>query len=156
MTDLADGVMLGDAREWLRQRVDNGVHCPCCTQFAKVYRRKVTSWMARSLIGVYRASGQDWCHVATDVRWVMGQGGMWATLRFWNLIEEERALRSDGGRAGWWRVTPVGVAFLHGRITIPKYARLYDGRLLGLDGDQRISIHDALGSKFNYEELMAA
>lgn len=30
---------LDQARDWLRANVDEGAHCPLCTQHAKVYRR---------------------------------------------------------------------------------------------------------------------
>ena len=38
---------------------------------------------------------------------------------------------------------------------VPSHAELYDNRLLGFS-DEQISIHDALGKRFNYTELMSA
>lgn len=72
----------------------------------------------------------------------------------WGLIEEEPIVRPDGGRAGWWRITPFGQQFVLGNSTVPKYARLYDGRCLGLEGVP-VTIRDCLGTKFNYADLMA-
>ena len=58
-----------------------------------------------------------------------------------------------GGRAGWWRLTEQGSAFVQGLMKVQKYAKIYDSRLLKLDGEL-VTIRDVLGSRFNYDELM--
>lgn len=142
---------LRDAQDWLRDRVDDGAKCPCCTQYAKVYRRKINGAQARSLITIWRRYGTDWCHVPT----VIPTGSREESkLAHWNLMEELGEAREDGGRSGWWRITDVGAAYVLGEVSVPKYARIYDGRCLGFDGELQ-SIIDALGVKFNYRELMA-
>lgn len=144
------GMSLEEARAWLRARVDHGAACPACTQFAKVYKRSVGSASARALIRLYRTSGQQYAHFPS----ILGRKQADETkMVYWGLIEEERTLRPDGGRAGWWRVTDFGVDFVLERATIPKVARVYDGRCLELGG-RPWSIVDALGKKFNYRELM--
>jgi len=75
-------------------------------------------------------------------------------LAYWGLVEESLTPRDDGGRAGWWRVTTKGQLFVSGQITVPSHARVYNGNALNLIGTA-VSIKDALGSKFNYNELMA-
>ena len=81
------------------------------------------------------------------------QGG-YATLgQHWELISESPEEREDGGRVGWWRLTRLGERFVRQDYTIRKYARIYDGRCLGLSGEL-VSITDSLGSRFNYNELM--
>lgn len=70
------------------------------------------------------------------------------------LIEEERVNRPDGGRAGYWRVTPLGERFVKQGVALPTYALIYDGRVLGLEGPP-LYIHQTLSKKFNYNELMA-
>ncbi len=155
MTDdlFPDGMPLADAREILRSLVDDGHRCPCCTQFAKVYRRKLHATMARDLIRVYRTQGHRWFHLPT----VHGKHpGDFAKLAHWGLIEEEPLRHpTDGSRAGWWRVTFPGATFVNGWSRVPKYARIYDGRCLNLTGDP-VGIRDCLGDRFNYDELMAA
>lgn len=150
-----DDMPLAAARaQVLRLRAD-GVGCPCCGQFAKVYRRKVNSSMARGLIAAWHAFGTDFGYLqdvrraskATDNREE-------PKFRYWGLMEEEPSLRPDGGRAGWWRVTPRGVAWLKREISVPKYALIYDGDLLGFEGEH-VYITDAIGTKFNYADLMA-
>ena len=150
-----DDMSLGDAREWLRKRVKKGEYCPCCKQFSKVYPRKINSSMAHDLILMWKAFGVDWGYLP-DLRKRYSRKGNReeSKLRYWGLVEEESERRPDGGRSGWWRVTDDGVGFIHGAVSVPKYANIYDGRLLGLDHSEHINIWDALGSKFSYRELM--
>jgi hypothetical protein len=143
---------LAGAREWLRGNVEDGAACPCCGQFAKVYRRKIHSAMARDLIIAYRKADLDWFHVRTTLG---HDGGDFAKLAYWQLIVEHPGEREDGSsRAGWWRISLTGEAFALGKSRIPKYARIYNGRLLGFS-DDRVGIRDALGSRFRYDDLMA-
>lgn len=151
----APDTSLADAKQWLREQLDGGAPCPCCTQFAKVYRRKITSRQVRALIRVWRSAGTDWCHVTTVHPSLAGDGGELSRLRYWGLLEEADERREDGGRAGWWRVTDRGEQYVLGRTTVPKYAHIYDSRCLALSGDL-VSVRDALGTKFNYAELMAS
>lgn len=143
---------LDDARAWLFGRADEGVHCPCCTQFAKVYRRKLTGSIARVLIAMWREAGRDWVYLP-DIR---SAGQDEAIARYWGLIEPyPDARRYDGSsRVGWWRLTPLGVQFVQNDALIPKYASIYNGNLVSLDAREHISIIDALGTKFNYSDLM--
>lgn len=141
------------AQDWTRERVDEGVRCPCCGQFAKVYRRKIHRTIARSLVAMYaefRRTGNPWVHVATTI----GPACEVGKARYWGLVVEETTLRPDGGRSGWWQLTDEGIAFVHGMHTVPKYARIYDGRCLGLSG-QLVSIRDCLPVGFDLGALMA-
>lgn len=153
-TRFSDFALLGEARKWLRaEAAAGGAKCPCCTQFTKVYRRPLNSGMARSLIRMYRAAGTDWQHVPTTTSGGSREEGK---LRYWRLVEEDRREREDGGRAGWWRVTNAGRAFVLGQFQVPKHAIIFDARCLRLDStDGLITIREALGKKFNYAELMA-
>lgn len=47
-----------------------------------------------------------------------------------------------------------GTDFVEASVTVKSHIRIYDGSFYGLIGKE-ISIKDALGKKFNYEELMA-
>lgn len=150
---LSPSTSIAQAKAWLRTQLDKGAECPVCTQHAKVYRRKINSGMARGLITMYRTYGAEWGHVPST-EGLSRLGGELARLRMWGLVEEATEKREDGGRAGWWRVTSLGVAFLRKGAVVPQYALIYDGRCLRLEGAS-VSIKDALGTKFSYEELMA-
>jgi hypothetical protein len=152
-----DDMSLAQARELLRTLVDEGHRCPCCSQFAKVYRRKIHSTMARELIHFYRRAGLDWFDLPLLAGECSGRRraytGDSAKLRYWGLLVENEERRDDGGRAGWWHVTDKGARWVLRSILVPKYARIYDSRCLALDGDP-VSIVDALGDRFDYRELM--
>lgn len=144
----------GDAVEYVaafvRSRRDKGTTCPACGQFAKVYKRKINSGMARSLIAMYRAGGTTWVNVTevTDRR-PREEG----KLAYWGLVEEFSEGRADGGRPGMWRVTNLGRYFVLGNCSVPQTAEVYNGMCLRTYGPD-ITIYGALGTKFNYNELM--
>lgn len=146
---------LGRTKEWLDQHREEGVCCPACGQFAKVYTRKINSGMARALVLMYRAGGEDFVHKPSVLGGVGSAARDESLLRYWGLLEEESAMRPDGGRAGWWRVTHLGFEWIHGMTKVLSHARVYDGELLGLVGDM-VTIEECLGSKFNLSQLLAA
>lgn len=141
-----------DAKDWLRSRLREGDSCPVCDQRVQMYRRKITSTMARGLIIFHRYPDGEWFHLQT--LHPQGGGGDDGKLAYWNLIEEEKATRPDGGRTGYWRVTPEGHAFARGELTVDKYALVYNGRCLAWEGEP-VTIQDALGTKFRLDELLA-
>lgn len=147
---LPDATRLDVARDWTRKHAEEGVECPLCTQHVKVYKRTLNSGMARSLIQIFRVAGAGWCHVPTQIGARSREEGK---LVYWGLLEESPVPRDDGGRAGWWRLTAKGEAFVRQQITVPSHARVYNGKCLSLIGNP-ITIQDALGKKFNYNDLM--
>jgi hypothetical protein len=149
---LPDAVPLGQARIWLMERLSTGTRCPCCTQYAKEYIRKLNSGMARSLVQMYRAGGaRDWVDV-TEV--CIGGSREEGKLRFWGLVQEAGVRREDSGHAGWWRVTALGEQFVLGRVTVASHVRLFNNTFFGFDGNQ-VRIDDCLGRQFDLSELMA-
>jgi hypothetical protein len=151
-----DSMTLGEARDELRPLVMGpGAVCPCCKRFAKRYKRSINASMARGLIKLYRAgAADDYVHVPEVLPTLWG--GDAAKLRYWGLITEHPTRRDDGGRAGYWRITPLGVDYLHGTASVPKYVWVYGRRCLGIAPGPRAYIADALGEPFNLAELMAA
>jgi hypothetical protein len=141
-------------REYVREHLHEGVICPACDQYAKEYRRALNANMAVFLIVAARTHGTDWFR-ATDL--VNANPGVsWADyskLRFWGLLEPEGAKSDDGNSGGRWRITPLGTAFTYHGAKVPSHARIYNNERQGLEGPWT-SIVDALGEKFNYDELM--
>jgi len=155
---------LAEAKAWLRVQAEAGARCPCCTQHTKIYKRNITSSMALFLLALVRESERDpaaWIHVPTCEFRASGPWAKkaairhdWGMLAYWKLIEQSDATPSSGAKtAGLWRTTQAGRDFAKERLKVPKYARVFDGRVLGLDG-AHVGIQDALGTKFNYAELM--
>ena len=145
---------LEEAQAWLRERVDDGATCPCCRQFAKVYRRSIHSSMAAMLCKCYRRHKQEWFYLPDEGS--ERQTTDAAKMRYWGLMTPMEGKREDGSkRIGWWKLTERGVRFARREIVIPKYVRIYAGRCLGPTGDP-VTIVDCLGDRFSYEALMAA
>lgn len=154
MVTVNDTIAAGKA--WLRSVLDDGAPCPLCGQNAKMYRRKITSGMARSLIHMHRMApyvgGQSgWIHVST----IPSRSRDHAMLAYWGLIEEQLATGVHGGKAGYWRVTDRGRSFLIQGLKVPKYALVYDGTVQGFDSTDMVDIHAALGTNFYLPDLMA-
>jgi hypothetical protein len=150
--DFPDDMTLGEARDLLRTLVREGHRCPCCTQYAKVYRFAVNGAMARGLIAMYRRGGTEWVHVP-DLKL---PGGHMLKFRFWGLIEKPSEQVDDGNpRVGTWRLTSKGETWVRNQSFIASHALIYDNRCLGLAGEH-VRITDVLGKKFNYRELMAS
>jgi hypothetical protein len=143
---------LAEARQWLFERIRTGARCPCCEQYAKVYRRQINSGMARSLIAMYLHGPQgQWVHLPTQVGARSREEGK---LRYWGLVEEQVDVqRCDGGRVGYWRLTDLGRRWVTGQASLPKYVTVYNNKVLENYGDP-VTVSDALGSRFNYAELM--
>ena len=154
---------LAAARALVMVKRDEGVDCPCCDQFAKIYRRKLNSSMARSLVHVYRffAANDDWLHAPSYLtERKVNATNDFGLLRHWGLVVHRGAMRDDGSdRDGFYKITDLGQQFVEGGVAIPKFIYLYSQQLLGLsDGvysDRKLTtIRESLGSKFNYRELM--
>lgn len=159
LREFNDEMTVKQARDKLRVlAMAEGHKCPVCTQLTKVYKRKLNYVPAAVLITLYRVHGQEWAHVPSIVRAhlpsLAHQGGYATLSGYWGLVEEETEIkRDDGGRAGYWRVTEKGVAFIRREVYVPKYAYIFDGRCLKLDGGP-VYIGACLGTKFDYNELM--
>lgn len=160
----------GDLNDTLREEQkriererEKGTHCQACGQFAKVYPRQIHSTMAVTLIDFYKLSKQDegFHHVAvifTKSRTAMHRlnGGDWAKLAGWGLIEEQPKDASEKTKrtSGFWRITEAGKNFVEKRTKVPRYMYVYDDKILGFSEAEVVGILDCLKEKFNYEELM--
>lgn len=154
-------VSLKEAKDWLRQRVADGDHCPCCNQYAKIYKRRLYSSMAACLLVLYRLAGDGrWVHKKelTKHPTLGGSfgGGDFAKLSYWGLVEERpKDEDADKKTSGWWRISDRGIQFAQDRIQMSEYVVLYDGRALRFEG-KAISLKECLGDKFSYSALMNA
>lgn len=139
-----------------------GSICPCCGRFGKVYKRKLHSGMAAVLVLLYRYHNLGYTHVHTLINATTTPAvaaairGDFAKLRYWKLIEEEHIVsntNNDKKSSGKWRITGAGARFVEGSEMVHKYVWLYKGKCLGFIGEA-VTIHEALGDKFKYSELM--
>lgn len=155
----------GDTLAAARQRFfdeaqRNGYVCPCCERFGKFYRRKLNSQMARTLIRMYRLSmgakapPLPWLDIDSILTSRAAQAD-YGKLRYWKLVEnkpnEENPEQKD---SGLWRITLAGIVFARGNIALPKYKIIYNDEVRG-ESEEKVTIYEALGEKFNYADLMA-
>jgi hypothetical protein len=159
---LPTGSTLEEAKEWLLAQFEDGGICPCCEQVVKLYKRKLNSFMAYSLILFHGLSAKYppnyWVHIKESAEIAAG-GGEFPRLRHWGLIEERPGERADGGKhRGYWRITTTGHSFIQGAVSVPRHIYMYNQQVIvRANADQsRTTIQEALGNKFNYNELMAA
>lgn len=139
-----------------RLRKKHKQKCPVCEQQWVIYSRKISGpGMARVLVLLSRDRGSEWTHVrkflvALGMRRV-ASGGSFVKFHHWGFIE------SKGPNSGMWRVTEKGHRFVRGEIKAWRTALVQNPgeTLLGfVKEDGRASIHEALGTKFNLEDLL--
>lgn len=136
-------------------RNSNGLTCPCCDQFAKVYRRAVNATMAWQLIRLRNLNKtQEWVHVRDLVPPGQAGTGDFPKMRYWGLIEEcPEGANEDKKSGGLWRITAEGELYVDRSLHIRKYVLVYNSEPLGFDGEH-VDIKNALGEKFSYSKLM--
>jgi len=150
------GIMTQMRQKVMQAARGEGGACPCCDQYVKVYKRSISSTMARQLIRVYRLHGEGtWFHVRDAM--AEGDTGVsdFAKLERWGLIEKRPHEPGDGGKrtSGYWRITPDGEKFVTGRGQVDEFALVYNNNHLGFEGGL-ITIFSCLGNKFDYKTLM--
>jgi len=135
----------------------NGDHhvCPTCGHEERIYKRSINKTMVIGLLFLLRGAQQDsqayWSLPAGDPSHHRSRDT--TRLRLWGLIEEELERREDGGRKGFWRITPQGVRFARGITKLPKYALTLNGRVLGYDGPE-VDVYDAYKEHFDLREVL--
>ena len=151
---------LKQARELLLNGVGAGTVCPCCRQFAKVYRRALNAPMARWLIWIVKA-------FLVECRWydfrespmiqARKGGGDFAKLLHWGLIQtaEPSQVQNTKRTSGLYRPTSKGINYALGRMSVPSHVFLYNNTVAGWS-DKKVTIQEALGEQFDYRALMAA
>jgi hypothetical protein len=152
-------VTLTEARDYVKAGRDVGVYCPCCNQYARIYKRKMNTGMALALLYMfieYFNTAKEWIHVEElFIKRNHKCSHDWALLRFWGLIEENNEpSEPDKKTNGLWRITARGKSFVNDtRLRLPSKAIIYNNKLIGFNDDM-ITIKQALGSQFDYEELI--
>lgn len=150
----SDSAFLRQARQYVRDRRERGVICPCCGQLAKTYRRALNANMARALIWLHRVGLRDGgYHRFQDAPADIVKSREGGKLAHWGLIEEKPNDDPDKRHSGAWRTTSLGDRFVQGQVLVEKYVHLYDNHVVGQSGPP-ISIVMALGTKFSYGKLM--
>lgn len=148
MTLIGPKTPLQDAIDFVDTRAEAGVECPCCQQFVKIYRRKLHREMATFLIRLvtrYQLT-RGWTHARElDAVGTRKSSTDASYLVHWGLLERQ-------GR-GEYKPTYEGIEFAMNRLRVSKYVHLRNNKPEAFSGPL-ISVVDALGSPFDYQELM--
>jgi hypothetical protein len=148
---------LEEVRGYVLDHLRSGARCPCCGQTAKVYGRKYNLSEAYSLIWLVKESGplMRWVNVPENAPKGLIKSREFPKNRYWGLIEpkpnDDDPKKKD---SGIWRPTDKGVNFAYNRIRLEQRVFLYDNHVVGF-ASETMSILDALGTRFDYEELMS-
>ena len=141
-----------EAKEHLRNNFEEGIDCPCCGQFVKLYKRKLNSGMAATLIRIVKFNGSSEVHVKDFLRKHQFHNGHdWTRLKDWGLLQE--IIEDNVKSSGKWKVTANGLKFAANQLEVKSHILVYDNRFLGHEGEN-IRIKDALGEKFDFNDLM--
>jgi hypothetical protein len=136
-----------EARTYLRERREHGAECPVCGRIAKLYRRQLHRSIVATMAAMYARRGLRPVYLPS----IEQRSRDVSFAAHWGLI---RRVCDAEGRAieGKWRITPRGRAWLRGELTVPRYAVVYLGECLRLEGEPW-SVHDAAGERFRIEDL---
>ena len=150
-------VTLQDAKTQVREHADEGTTCPCCGRYVRVYRRTITKSQVEFLVDLYYAArvhsrriGVRVEELSIDVRTIQGQhmrGGDYSKLAYWNLI------RRSEEHQGYWGITTLGIHFLRGITTVPRYAHVLDGEVQRFSTEM-MTVDDARKEVFDLQRLL--
>ena len=147
---------LEQAKEWLRARFEKGARCPCCTRKVKLYKRKLNSNMGAALIYMYHCRPGEWIPMK---RYLVARKRYFPDapqMRHRGLIErrpQETGQPSDG----MYRITELGRAFVEGAAVRNFLYTFNNAPVRRRNPDlEQVTIRQALGEHFDYDELMAA
>lgn len=147
---------LVEARQQFNSAIkDKGANCPCCKRWGKINGYQITSTQTRGMIWMLKNFRKnEWIDLGKAPKWILRSKSM-ATLHHWGLLEAKPKKDDEDKRAsGLWRLTPRGHDFIRRRTTMPKYAFVFDNRLIKVSKEQ-VDVVQTLGKKFSYEELMS-
>lgn len=143
---------LQDAKDYLNENYEKGVKCPCCKQTVKLYKRKLNSGMARTLIAMFNGP-EGYIHVKNYLRENnLRNTHDFTLLKFWKLISPPLE-NSSGQEVGLWKITDKGKQFCRGEIKVQKHVLILTNNHIGFSNEET-SIKESLGDAFDYNELM--
>jgi hypothetical protein len=147
---------LEDVRNEVLDGIKNkdGMVCPTCDQFCKMYKRKLNAGMAATLCWLVREFKGDWINIPQCAPRFVIKSNEHGKLAHWKLVEQKSNLDDPTKKdSGIWKPTELGISFVNQESNVPKHVFLYNNSVQGFS-DSTTSIKEALGDKFDYSELM--
>ena len=132
-----------------------GFKCSCCGQLVKLYSRHFNCNMALALIYLYKNRDKTFIHLENSM---IADGfkrcGDASYLLHYYLIENMPEKRKDQSpRNGHYKISGRGILFVEGVMKVHERFLICNNKFEGYEGDE-ITIRQALGKKFDFEELM--
>ena len=158
-------------QRFFARRLDEGADCPCCTRYAQRQRRPLGCGPARWLIElVYLSDAGQPIPTGTVLKNLKGKNisGTDATsvLPLYGMIaaatNPEASVNppppsatgiAKARTSGFWRPTQLGRDFVFDKVKVPAKVVTCLGSPEAFEGEP-ITIREALGKKFNYDEIM--
>jgi len=123
--------------------------CPCCGQTVGAYKRNLTSAHARNFLRMLKA-GKDNFHHYKEVS--DGEGTDFSKPKYWGLLIKKPNEDPKMISSGFWKLTDKAILFIKGSIGLPKYAYVYNDRVLKFS-DEEIKFLDLWNQEFDAEGL---
>jgi hypothetical protein len=129
--------------------------CECCGGTVCVYKRKLNSGMAAVLCWLVANRMGEWTHVRQIPAYIDQGHHEIGRLAYWQLVERQENADTNKRSSGIWRPTRDGASFVLRNMAVPSHAfcGVPGHTILGFE-EETITIHEALGDKFNYQELI--
>jgi len=146
---------IGQLVEVITDHFEQGIDCPCCGRYVKLYKRKLHNEMATFLMQLVRQykSEPRWYstrELVTSARKASTDGSY---LVHWGLIERKSSKNSSGATCGMYRPTKLGIKFSQNKVSVPSHLHMICGEVAGF-GPDHIYIKDCLESPFEFAQLM--
>ncbi len=147
-----------DEENWTR-----GCRCSVCGHYVRKYRKTIYNVSAYALILIYKLTLKlnpdgGWLHITKEFAKHFGLHASaydYSQLERWGLTERKKPnLEKNKPSNGFYRITQLGIDFVEGRAKVKKYLWMYNGKVLEWE-DEETTLKEALGKKFDYQELMA-
>lgn len=139
----------------LKLRAGEHLPCPCCERYAQVYKRGIHQNLVHFMRTLNAAPTDDEGFV--DVPELLRRfraARDFCVLKYWGLLEQKQNPNTHTRTSGRYRLTARARSFLKGEQTLPKYALVFDDRVLEFS-KEHVSISDVMQEKFDYSELVA-
>lgn len=129
--------------------------CPCCGRHAQVYKRQLYGTSVRMLIVFYRlGAAEKFVHYSDAVKqFGLGHIGDFNKAKYWGLVKKKPNDDESKSSSGSWMITEAGKDFILGKSSIHETAYVFDDQVIAFS-EQLVGVKEALGHKFDYQQLM--
>ncbi len=129
----------------------NEERCRCCGRVVNVWKKKIVSTAAASLCRLVDLYEGEALHL--DDFTVLAKDRNFSQLVLWNLIAPGENKDTRKRASGKWWPTTQGTSWAKGDTWVQKYVLTRNNQVISHEGPA-VYIHDVLGDRFNYAELI--